>query len=144
MSLTSLLGPEGIGPFLSLVLFPLKPAIPQKTARELELEAELERANFALNHWRTSWHALWADNERLRGAQLTQTQQLVLEHYRMLNDRLKARIHATDDRPDTEEFIRNCSPSRANALGAHPAEPLPQCPSTPGILVQQTQFRPKP
>ena len=59
MSLTSL--------FLSLVLFPLKPKPPvEKTQRELELEDELQRATFALSYWRTSWHDLWAENERLR------------------------------------------------------------------------------
>jgi hypothetical protein len=98
MSLTSL--------FLGLVLFPIKPILPQKTKRELELEAELERATFALNHWRTSWHALWAENEQLRAERATLSrhqvpqlsQQSLLDQYR------------------TSMVRTNCTPARASFI----------------------------
>ena len=108
MSLTSL--------FLSLVLFPLrtnpltglkaKPAPRLKTARELELEDELRRATFALSYWRTSWHDLWAENERLRAQRVSPapdaqlTQETLLLHLNALNARLRS----------------NCSPARASLL----------------------------
>ena len=95
MSLTSL--------FLSLVLFPLKPkpAPPPKdqspngpkTQRELELEDELQRATFALSYWRTSWHDLWAENERLRA-----------EHQALTDLAFQQRARAAQT---------NCSPARS-------------------------------
>ena len=81
--------------FLSLVLFPLKPILPQKTKRELELEAQLELATFALNHWRSSWHALWAENERLRAERASQAQ--AIEAWRNTAGRLRAERQASAD-----------------------------------------------
>ena len=58
MSLTSLI----------LALLPTAAARlnPKPTKRERELEADVERLSFALDYWRSSWHQLWAENERMR------------------------------------------------------------------------------
>ena len=57
-----------IGSLLAFVVIPLKakPKPKPPTEREGRLEADAQRLTFALDHWRSAWHALWADNERLR------------------------------------------------------------------------------
>jgi hypothetical protein len=127
---------------LSLVLFPLKPkpAPPPKkdqspngpTARELELEAELERATFALSTWRSSWHALWAENERLRAQRQARTNPLQtskpdhifqnltqLQHYQAQQTRLHAlaQHHLADyESKFGPDHNPDCAPARTSLL----------------------------
>jgi hypothetical protein len=58
--------PSLILALLSPLAAKLNPKPQQATKRELELEAEVKRLTFALEHWRTSCNALWDESHRQR------------------------------------------------------------------------------